>query len=51
MAEKPYLLTYKKNDRTDFGWFESEEEMDEFLDENDIEVIDKVYILQAVNLN
>ena len=50
MSEKDYLLTYEKDGKTDFIWFESEDEMNDFINENDIKVLDKIYIVQAVNL-
>jgi hypothetical protein len=51
MREKSYLLTYKKGDKTDFDWFDTEEEMDDFIETNEgIEILDALYIADATNI-
>ena len=53
MTEKPYLLTYQDEKRGygTFAWFDTEEEMDEFIDNNNINVIEAYYITAAQELN
>ncbi|MFC8152116.1 hypothetical protein ACFUP3_20870 [Bacillus paralicheniformis] len=52
MSDKEYLITYKKNGTLDFGWFDTEEEMRDFHEENkDIEIIDSVRILNAEEID
>lgn len=48
-----YLLTYdtKENKYGSFGWFESEEELRQFVEDNDIEVIDAVHVTVMVELD
>lgn len=51
MREKSYLLTYKLGNKTDFGWFDSEDEMDVFIEENEgLEILDALYIADATNV-
>ncbi|CAI6276527.1 hypothetical protein MKS87_11390 [Bacillus subtilis] len=54
MSDKEYLLTYKKNGTTDFDWFDTEEEMRNFYEENkNIEIIDSIRIwnVQEIDLS
>lgn len=51
MREKSYLLTYKLDSKTDFEWFDSEDEMDIFIEENEgLEILDALYIADATNI-
>lgn len=50
--DKIFLLTYQtsKCKFGTFSWFDTEEEMDEFIEENNIHVIDAIEIIQVKNL-
>ena len=52
MRDKQYLLTYQdnKNLYDTFAWFDTEEELNEFIKENKIHVIDAIRILDARTL-
>ena len=48
MKNKPFLLTYQTEKGTTFSWFDTEIEMDNFIDkEKKIHVIDRLHILKA----
>jgi hypothetical protein len=44
IMDKECLLTYQDEKGTHFSWFESEEEMDCFIDENKINIIEGLHI-------
>jgi hypothetical protein len=47
-----YLLTYLKEDNTtDFSWFETKEEMDDYIETSNIKVIEKYHIVNAILLD
>jgi len=53
MDDKQFLLTfinYEDDDHTDFAWFDTEEEMNEFIKEYDIGIIDGIQIISAITL-
>lgn len=47
--DKPFLLTYQdeKHPYGTFSWFETEEEMNEFAENNEVHVIEGMHILGA----
>ncbi|WP_338335614.1 hypothetical protein [Bacillus altitudinis] len=52
MQTKEFLLTYEKNGKTDFGWFESEDEMKSFYEENDgLKILDclRIGFVEEIN--
>lgn len=57
--DRKYLLTYEKEIKVlgvlqgtigIYGWFENEEEMNDFIEENNIKPIEKLYIANAIDL-
>lgn len=57
--DRKYLLTYEKEIKVlgvsqgtikTYEWFEDEEEMNDFIEENNIKPIEKFYINDAISL-
>lgn len=49
--ENKYLLTYLDYEgKTDFSWFETLEEMEDFIRDYNITVLDKIYIEKCTDL-
>ena len=50
--DKRFLLTYQTSEckHGTFSWFDTEEEMDEFINESNIHVVDAIEIIQLRNL-
>lgn len=44
LVDKNFLLTHKYGQVTDFSWFGSEEELKNFVSENDVEVLDALEV-------
>ncbi len=48
MRKNKYLLTYTKEGSEYFKWFETERDMDQFLDDhNEVTVIEGVHLIQS----
>ncbi|WP_179281003.1 hypothetical protein [Paenibacillus sp. XY044] len=48
MRDKTYLLTYQNNKNSlTFAWFDTESEMSEFVENEDINVIEALYVKEA----
>ena len=52
MEENNFLLTYRDSEHIygTFIWFNTEEELNKFIEENDIDVIEAIQILSSKNL-
>lgn len=54
--DKNYLLTYQRIKKscgcieTTFAWFDTEDEMEEFVEHNEIQIIDMIKINDVENL-
>lgn len=48
--EQNYLLTYTDNDVDKFAWFESEKYLFDFVEENNVEIIDALFIRNAESI-
>lgn len=48
--DNPYLLTYEHESGNMFAWFYTEDEMDEFITQNKIHVIEAFHIIAAESI-
>lgn len=48
--DKKYLLTYQNEKSVCFEWFDTEEEMNVFINERDINVLEALFMKDAENI-